>query len=171
MSKPIRVDWSESAEELYARFRQEPDPRRRQRLQALWLVRGGESVAQAAHVAGVGHRSLERWLSWYRQGGLAAVVRRVPGHGARGQPSWLTPAQQQTLLAETVRGTFHTYGEARDWVEEQFGVTYSYQGMYTVLARLTVRPQVPRPHAAKADPTVQEAWKRGAWPLPSGRRG
>lgn len=171
MSKPVHVAWSESADELYAHFTGERDRRRRQRLQAVWLVRRGESIAEAARVAGVGRRSLERWLAWYREGGLDAVLTRLPGHGAQGQPSLLTAAQQQALLAETATGIFRTYTEAREWVEQTFGVAYSYQGMYTLLARFAVHPKVPRPHAAKADPAAQEGWKRGAWPLSSTRRG
>ena len=162
MSKPVAVPWTETADTLYARFTGERDPRRRQRLQALWLVRRGESIPEAAHLAGVGRRSLERWLGWYRRGGLEAVLGRVPGHGARGQPSRLRPEQRQALLARAATGAFRTYHEAREWVEEQFGVRCSYKGIYALLARLGVRPKVPRPRAAKADPAAQEGWKRGA---------
>ena len=171
MSKPVRVAWTESADELYARFRTEGDGRRRQRLQALWLVRRGDAIADAARVAGVGQRSLERWLGWYRQGGLAAVLERLPGHGARGQPSRLSPAQQQALVAETAQGTLHTYDEARAWVGDQFGVSYSYTGLFSLLARLGVHPKVPRPQAEKADPAAQAAWKGGAVPPLSARQG
>ena len=161
MSKPVSVNWTETAEELETRVRQERDWRRRQRLQALWLVRGGTAIAAAARLAGVGQRSLERWLGWYRQDGLAAVLDRVPGHGAAGQPSRLNAAQQQALLTQTARGAFRTYDEARAWVEETFGVSYSYTGMSSVLARHGVHPKVPRPLAAKADPALQERWKKG----------
>ena len=88
--------------------------------------------------------------------------RRVPGHGGRGTPCWLSPEQQATLLAERSKGPFHTYAEARRWVEQQFGVRYRWSGIYTLLTRLEVHPKVPRPAAAKADPAVQEAWKKGA---------
>lgn len=170
MSKPVIVSWSETAEELYSRFTAERDVRRRQRLQALWLVRRGVSIGEAARLAGAGQRSLERWLGWYRQGGLATVLDRVPGHGAAGQPSRLSPEQQQELVAQTAMGAFRTYHEARVWVEQTFGVVYSYNGMFTLLARLDVHPKVPRPQAVKADPAAHEAWKRGALPPPSARR-
>ena len=165
------IAWSEGAEELYVRYRGEPDLERRKRLQALWRVRSGGSARQAAVEAGIGERTVTRWLGWYRQGGLAEVLRRVPGHGAQGAAGRLTPAQRQALLDRTGTGAFRTYDEARRWVAEQFGVAYSYQGMYSVLARLGVRPKVPRTLAAKADPAAQEAWKRGGSTRRSARPG
>lgn len=161
MSRRVVVEWRESAAELYAQYTAERDVPRRQRLQALWLVRTGMRVGEASQIAGVGQRTLERWLGWYRQGGLAAVLRRLPGHGARGQPGRLTPEQRARLVERASAGGFRTYDEARQWVAAQFGVAYSYQGMYSVLARLGVHPKVPRPMAAKADPAAQAAWKRG----------
>lgn len=57
------VDWNESAEELHARYEAERDVEARKRLGALWLLRRGESVGNAAETAGVGQRTLTRWLS------------------------------------------------------------------------------------------------------------
>ncbi|HET7034649.1 MAG TPA: winged helix-turn-helix domain-containing protein [Thermomicrobiaceae bacterium] len=163
----IKVDWAESAEDLYQRFTVEQDLPRRKRVQALWLGRSGRSVAEASQVAGVGERSLQRWVSWYRQGGLAAVLARVPGQGARGNPSRLTAAQQEALLAEVGTGRFRTHAAAQQWVDATFGVRYSYHGLWSLLDRLGVHPKVPRPKAAKADPDVQAAWKKGGSATPS----
>lgn len=156
------IAWTESAEELYGRYRAERDVRRRTRLQVVWLVRTGRSAKQAAAESGVGLRTVTRWLGWYRQGGLTAVLTRVPGHGAPGNPSPLRREHQQQLVAKTAEGAFRTYEEARVWVAETFGVLYSYQGIYSLLRQLGVRPKVPRPQAAKADPDTQTAWKKGA---------
>ena len=74
------------------------------------------------------------------------------------------------LVRRAGEGQFRTYSEARDWVEHEWGVSYEYKGMYALLARLSVRPKVPRPAAEKADPKAQEAWsKRGTHS--SARRG
>jgi DNA-binding transcriptional regulator YbjK len=50
------VEWQESAEELYEKYCAEQDVRRRQRLQALWLVRQGRSATQVVREAGIGRR-------------------------------------------------------------------------------------------------------------------
>src|SRR5690349_18487373 len=109
MSKPMAVLWMETAEELERQYRAARDVERRKRLGALWRVRAGDRVADAGRTAGVGGRTVERWLSWYRGGGLAAVLRRVPGHGAVGQAHRLTREQPTDLLAHVGRGAFRTY--------------------------------------------------------------
>lgn len=161
------VDWDETADELYARYRASSDIRARKRLQTLWLVRSGTSAREAARQAGVGERTVVRWLGWYRVGGLAAVLERMPGHGALGRASRLSEEQKWALVQESAHGRFRTYAEARDWVREHYGVMYGYKGLYSVLQRAGGRPKVPRPRAAQADPVAQEDWKRGAAPARS----
>jgi hypothetical protein len=73
------VDWHQSADELHKRYKAERELEVRKRLGALWLVRRGESVSSAAQSMGVGRRTLTRWLSWYRQGGLEEVLSRATG--------------------------------------------------------------------------------------------
>jgi transposase len=161
MSKPVAVAWVESAEELERRYRAERDVGRRKRLGALWRVRAGDRVAEAGRLAGVGERTVFRWLGWYRTGGLAGVLRRMPGHGALGQPHRLTAEQRAGVLARCARGEFRTFEEARAWVQAEYGVAYRPAGRYTTLRRLGVRPKVPRPVADKADPAAREAWRQG----------
>jgi transposase len=161
MSKPVAAEWRETAEELRERYVTERDVGRRKRLQALWLVRRGDAPPEAGRLAGVGTRTVERWLGWYRRGGLDEVLRRMPGHGTVGPACRLSTEQQRSLVAACATGRFRTYDEARAWVASEFGVGYRYSGIWTVLARLGVHPKVPRPVAEKADPAAQEAWKQG----------
>jgi transposase len=161
MSKPVAVAWAETAEELYERYRDERVVARRKRLQVLWRVRTGDAPSEAGKAAGVGARTVERWLGWYRAGGLASVLRRVPGCGGRRSTGWLGPEQERALVAECAKGAFRTYEEARAWVAAEYGVAYRYKGMHAALHRLGVHPKVPRPVAEKADTAAQEAWKQG----------
>ena len=165
MSGVLRtVPWGQTAEELYARYRAATDVASRKRLQVLWLVRSGERTSAAARQVGVGERTVVRWLGWYRAGGLDVVLGRTPGHGALGAPARLSEEQQWLLVEESARGAFRTYAEARDWVAQRYGVAYRYKGLYSLLARLGVRPKVPRPSAEQADQEAQEAWKKGGSP-------
>ncbi len=155
------IDWQDDEAALYRRYRTERDAELRPRWQVLWLLRRGRSATEVATVVGVHRRSVQRWLAWYRQGGLAAVAQHRQG-GRQGRTAYLTPEQQAQLTAETARGTIRTVGAAVRWVEQQFGVRYTYWGMRTLLHRLKIGPKVPRPLAAQADLDAQEAWKRGA---------
>jgi transposase len=156
------VEWAETTQELYERYKGETDIRARKRLQVLWLVRAGQSARAAAKQAGGGERTVVRWLGWYREGGLESVLEKVPGHGATGAASRLSEEQKWLLVEQTAKGRFRTYEEAREWVEEEYQVTYLYKGMYSMLSRLQVHPKVPRPVSEKADAKRQEEWKKGA---------
>jgi transposase len=156
------VEWGQTAEELYELYKAEADIKARKRLQVLWLVRSDRSVRSAAKQAGVGERTVVRWLGWYREGGLESVLERVPGHGATGAASWLSEEQKWLMVEQTAKGRFRTYDEAGEWVGREYGVKYEYKGMYSMLGRLGVHPKVPRPISEKADPEAQQEWERGA---------
>lgn len=161
MSKPVGVEWVETAEDLERQDRAEGHVERRKRLGALWRVRGGDRVADAGRLVGVGEWTVFRWLGWYRAEGLAGVLRRVPGAGARGQPHRLTQEQRAALLAHCAAGAFRTYEEARAWVAAEYGVVYWPGGFWASLHRLGGRPKVPRPVAEQADPAARTRWQQG----------
>jgi transposase len=162
MTRSIKpINWAESSKELEQRFKQEKHPERRKRLQALWFVSQGKEVQEASREVGTARSSLTRWLNWYRNEGLEAVLIRIPAHKAVGRKVLLNPEQQTQLLEQCEQGRFRTYQEARTWVAKEFGVEYKYTGMYERLSRLKVHPKVPRPHAVKADDAKQLAWKKG----------
>lgn len=165
--RPLVIDWRPEDEEatLKAAYRRERRPDVRPRLEALWLLRSGRSGREVAQVVGVHERSVQRWLDWYRQGGVAAV--RAHRQAGTGQPSFLTAEQQAQLRAQAATGAFRTATEAQQWVADRFGVTYRPGGMYALLGRLRIHPKVPRPVNPKADQTAQAAWKKGGLRTPS----
>jgi hypothetical protein len=96
--RKLIVDWKHTAEELYARYKQERNLHIAKRLQALFLLRRGTPTRQVALIVGVSRMSIHKWLTWYRTGGLDELTRRTRG-GNRATPrSRLTPDQQAQLL-------------------------------------------------------------------------
>lgn len=156
MVKRLKIEWAESADELEARYKMEKQVERRTRLLALRHLRQGKQIEEVVQVLSVSYRSVQNWLSWYRQGGLEEVLRRVGGHGSSGAHSaYLTPLQQRALFAKVQWGAFRT-------VQARWGVGYTYKGMHDLLYRHECAPKVPRPQSSTADPQRQEQWKKGA---------
>jgi transposase len=153
--RKLRIEWAveDDAASLRARYCRERRPDVRPRLQGVWLVRTGRTTREVAEVVGVEERTVQRWLAWYREGGLAAVTgRHARGRGAA---SFLTVEQQTELAAEVATGRFRTAAEMRRWVLERWGVSYTDGGMYALLGRLRCAPKVPRPVHEKADHLAQ----------------
>lgn len=103
-------------------------------------------------------RTVLEWVGWYRRGGLEEVRRHR--RGGRGRASYLTADRQQALRAQVATGRFKTGAQIAAWVERQWGVRYSLNGLYGVLGRLEASPKVPRPRSTGADPEAQKEWKR-----------
>jgi transposase len=160
--RPFVVEWRDSAEDLKARYGAERDPKLARRWQALWLVRTGRGMAEVAVVVGVAYRTIQEWVGWYRQGGLAAVAQHRRGGNRRPVVPLLTTEQAAAVQAEARTHGFATQETARAWIQAQLGVQLTPKQMRRVAADLQWRRKLPRPLAAKADLEQQAAWKKGA---------
>jgi transposase len=169
--RPFRVVWraEDTAAALKAAYQRERDLERRPRLHGLWLLRSGWRLREVAAVRGVHDRTVQRWVGWYRPGGVAEVCgHRAGGHG---QPRWLTPEQEVVLREQAAHGSFATAEEARRWVAQEFGVTYRPKGIDAVLRRVECRPQVPPAPPRHGGPRGAGRLEKGAARRPSSKRG
>jgi transposase len=169
--RPFRVAWGaeDTPAALKAAYQGEGAGAIRQRLHGLWLLRSGWTLGAVAAALGVHYRTVQRWVDWYREGGVAAVrSRRMGGHG---QPALLS-AEAQTAVGDAVAtGRFRTAADVGDWIAETYGVRYRPGGLASLLERLRCAPKVPRPVHEKADRAEQDRFKKGGLPRPSRRRG
>jgi len=82
--------------------------------------RWGRLLRWGAQVVGVHECSLRCWLAWYRQGGIAEVLKHrhgwTPGEGAG-----LNAEQQARLQEQSAQGAFTTIGDAVRWVQQRSG--------------------------------------------------
>jgi transposase len=155
------IPWrtEDTAEALHDRYRRESNPLVKTRLHALWLLRQDRTLQEVVTLVGVAYRSLQRWLDWYRQGGLATMC----AHTGRspGRERWLTPAQETALCAHLAEGGTLSAVDVQTYLATTYGVTYTPGSIYTVLARLHCRPKMPRPHNPQSTDAEQAAWKKG----------
>ena len=161
MSRRLQIGWREDEATLRQRYLDEKDAQDRTRLHALWQLRRGRTIGEVAEVVGKHPRAIQKWVAWYRQGGLAEVLRhRHGGHG--GKKSRLSAEQESELKAAASAGKGRRVRDGVRGAQEQHGVNYTYWGMRTVFARLGLRKKVPRPRNPKASAEEQESWKKGA---------
>ncbi len=165
--RPFEVAWREedTTEELKAAYRIERDIELRTRLHGLWLLRSGRRLSSVAATVGVHYRTVQTWVAWYREGGVPEVVSHRMG--GKGQEPFLSDEAQVEVVEEVATGRFRTAGEIRDWIAEQYGVTYKIGGIYSLMHRLRCSLKVPRPMHAKANQEQQASWKKGGFTKPS----
>ena len=100
MGRKLEIEWHETASELKKLYRKERNSERKTRLHAFWQLRQSKTLKDVVELVGVGYRTLQRWVSWYRHGGLKEVLQRIKGHGNQGRPAKLNTLQQKALAAK-----------------------------------------------------------------------
>lgn len=169
--RPFHIEWQveDTVAALKAAYQREGDGAVRQRLHGLWLLRSGWRLGPVANALGVHYRTVQRWLDWYRQGGVAAVrARRMGGHG---QPALLAAEARAAVADAVATGRFRTAAEVGDWIADSYGVRYRPGGIYSLLERLQCAPKVPRPVHEKADLVEQDRFEKGGLQRPSRQPG
>lgn len=107
------------------------------------MLRQGKRISDVSDAVGADYRTIQRWVSWYRTGGLDAVLRRTPGHAAPGRRSKLSAEQTRALLEAQEEGRFRTIRDAVDWTADTYGVDFTYTGMHAHLRRAQRRAHTP----------------------------
>ena len=88
-----------------------------------------QTPARCRRHHGVCYRTLQYWVAWYREGGLAEVLQRIPGHGS-GPTAKLTPVRQRELAAKVAlppRGEYTTPGTPTVWHQQAGTLALSFR--------------------------------------------
>jgi len=159
MGRKLVIEWQENEETLKQKYLDEKDRQNRTRLQALWQLRQGKTIKETADVVGSHPRTIQDWIAWYREGGVANVLsHRHGGHG--GQCSWLSHDQEEKLKEVASDGELSCVQDGVDWIKEKHDISYTYWGMRSVFRRLKFKKKVPRPYNPKVSVAAQESWKK-----------
>ena len=136
--RPLIIDWQENERELCALLEGETQPARLIRLKALWLLRRGKSLKEVSKQCDIKYRTLQRWVAWYRLGGVDEVLTRTTGGKRAFQAGYLSPTQEEELKKQANRGRFATAGEVVTWVEDEWGIVYQPGSIYSLLRCLGI---------------------------------
>lgn len=142
------------------------DKRMYERYQCIALYLSGRSRKEIASILQRGLVTIGNYIHDYESGGLEALAL---GHSP-GRPCRLTPEQEEELKQVIVEKRPADVGFPaqmnwnspliRDWIQQQFGVTYQERGVCDMLHRLGFSFTKPTYSLAKADPVKQEAFKK-----------
>ncbi len=164
MSRPFRIEISESEAELKSRLQSGRDGSQKEKLQMLWWLKSGQVKEQQEISKRLGRDSstVTRWLQKYRQGGLTKLlqVKKAPG-AARKLSDEVIAALQQRLNQEG----FTSYTAIVEWLEQELGQTVEYGTVYQwVRYRLGAKLKVPRPGSHQQDAVAVERFKKTSVP-------
>lgn len=161
MSGIIKIEIVETAAELRELLKAAENQEVKERVQTLyWLKTGQVATTQAmASLLGKHRTTVSRWLSRYRQGGIATVLVKGKSSGRRRA---LTPEVEEKLIEELKdEEGFSSYKEVQRWLKVMHDVDMSYTGVHKLVHyRLKGKLKVPRPVHHKQEPGVVEAFKK-----------
>jgi transposase len=156
------IDVKESLHDLIEQLRQAETATVKERLQVLyWLKQdNAPSISAIAQAVGKHRNTVQTWLSYYREGGLKAMltIKKSLG-GVRVIPQWA-----ETALAKRLQEPNHgfaSYGAVQQWLAETLGVEAEYHAVYQMTRyRLKAKLKVARPQNNKQDSEQREAFKQ-----------
>lgn len=131
---------------------------------ALLAIEGREKLEIAA-LLNVAKSTVEMWAYRYRDGGIEALTpRKPPGREPK------LPREQEQQFKQRMTGGPRSEDvvctlrgrEAVEILNEEYGVSYSLQGVYDLLHRLKLSCLKPRPRHEKNDPEKMEQFKQSA---------
>jgi transposase len=150
-------------QELQTLYRTEKNARLARRIHAVYLAAKGLSCPQIMTITGAARRTIQQWVRKYNKQGIDGLKEKP----RPGQPTKL-PRKAELRFCKRIEaaptkkdGVSVLNGPAiRRILECEFGVLYSMQGLYDLLHRLGYSCLCPRPQHEKADPQLQEQFKK-----------
>ncbi|MBA3849033.1 MAG: hypothetical protein C0502_03435 [Opitutus sp.] len=157
MARKLPVLGPTKVAELEAAWLERTEAWARQRLLVLRLVAQHVLTAeQIATAAGVGRRTVFRYLDKFLVGGVAGLLHRDHKGGV---PPTLAGADLEAFVTQLREGQFRRAKEAQAWIEARTQRRLALSGVYTLLGKVGGVLKVPRKTHAKKDAAQAEAFK------------
>jgi transposase len=161
MVRVVKIEIAEEAETLKKLLVQQKDKRTFERVQALYLlkIRQVETVEHLAIILGRGRRTIQRWLSQYRSGGLAKMLEVGSSPGKEPLiPEW---AVERLKVELSDPEGFTSYKEVKIWLEALLDIKVKYDVVHHLVhEKLKANLKVPRPVSVKQTEGAIDTFKK-----------
>lgn len=143
MANQIKIEISESATELKNLLKKETKLQKKERLQALYLLKSGQvtTLEALAKLLVKDPSTIYRWFQKYKTEGLTGLLKL---YKPAGKPCSLSSEVIERLRAKLQQPeAFKSYGEIQTWLKEECGVEVDYYVVYrTVRYKLKTKPKL-----------------------------
>ena len=152
-----------SVQKLLSLAKSESNSRFARRIQAVALARQGHSCPEITEMTGNCRRAIQSWVAKYNAHSLEGLKEqrrsgRCPKLPATKHKKFCSRIDTGAAKKDS---TATLYGkDIQQILRENFGVVYTLDGVYKLLHRLGYSCLKPRPRHEKADPLVQEEFKK-----------
>lgn len=153
-----QTEITESEDYLVKLERSTKDVKVRDRVRFIRLLKTGEAKTQhqAGTLIGLGIRQSQRLWQRYREAGLAVLaVNNYAGGVAK-----LNEAGQRQLQERLTQDDIASLEQARRYLQEEFGISYTTSGVSYLFKRLKVKLKTGRPQNIKQDAAQFEEFKK-----------
>ena len=155
------IDVHRQAAEVPERESLEKIPWKLQRLQGIRLaMEGQDAYRRSAQIVRTTAATLNKWINWYREGGIEGLLSRPVGAEGGKEPRF-TPQDWERFRAELAKGTWRTARDVQRRLRKTLGLKISRKEVYRHLGKLGARLKVGRRSHVKKDPVATEAFKTG----------
>jgi transposase len=160
MGKKANLDIKESVLELKNMLKKQKTLQTEKRLKSLILIKSGkfETRQAVADYLGIHIRTLERWINYYKSGGLDSMLIDKPKNK---QSKIITPAIHQGLSQRVndSHNPFLGYWDAQNWVKQEYGIDVKYQRIREYLIQhFKTKLKTPRKSHYKKDEQAENAF-------------
>lgn len=148
----------ESEGDLIKLERLTKDGRARDRVRFIRLLKTGKAITQqqAGVLIGLGIRQSQRLWQRYRQNGIATLaVSNYQGGTAK-----LNQAEQGRLKERLKKDDICSLEQAQNYLEQEFGISYTRGGVSYLFKRLKVKLKTGRPRNVNQDAAQIEQFKK-----------
>ncbi len=161
MSRVLKIEISETVEELKKLLNSTNNHKVKERIQMLYWLKSEQAKSEnaIANLIGKHRTTISRWLRTYRKGGMNALL--IKGKST-GRSKKLNSEIEENLKQELQDPEgFSSYKEIQTWLRVVHDIEMSYTGVHQLVHyRLKAKLKVPRPVHIKQEKGAVEDFKK-----------